>query len=419
VQILYIPALAAFGVLILTVAWLPRVIERLPVSLPMICVAAGWVLFSVAPAPIHLDLAAGVPIIEHGSELIVLVALMGAGLKLDRPVGLKAWGLTWRLLGVAMPLTILGVALAGYAVVGLAPAAALLLGAALAPTDPVLASDVQVGPPKSGEVDDVRFSLTSEAGLNDALAFPFVNLAIALALAAGAAPDWAEWLRVDVAWKLAAGLGVGWLSGWLLGRVTFGLPDRAKLSATGDGFVALGGMLLAYGAAELIQGYGFLSVFVASVTLRAAEPEHDFHLKMHDFMDQLERLLTMFALVLFGGALAGGLLRGLTPPEAAAALLLLFAVRPLSGFLAMMGSGRPALERRLIAFFGIRGIGTVYYLTHAFGAADFPEAPVLWRLCGLIILLSVLLHGTTATPMMRRLDAEALRRRRRVEIDGA
>ena len=107
---------------------------------------------------------------------------MGAGLKLDRPVSWRGWESSWRLLGIAMPLTIAGIAFLGWTILGLGIGAALLLGAVLAPTDPVLASDIQVGPPQSGKEDEVRFALTSEAGLNDGAAFPFVYLAIAIAL---------------------------------------------------------------------------------------------------------------------------------------------------------------------------------------------------------------------------------------------
>jgi NhaP-type Na+/H+ or K+/H+ antiporter len=126
-------------------------------------------------------------IIGLSPTLYVAAALMGAGLKLDRAFSWRKWGVTWRLLAVTMPLSIAAITLIGGLGLGLSWVAALLLGASLAPTDPVLAADVQVGPPKSGEEDEVRFGLTSEAGLNDGLAFPFVNLAIALGVAFGAA----------------------------------------------------------------------------------------------------------------------------------------------------------------------------------------------------------------------------------------
>ena len=177
----YIVLLAGTGALILLVAWLPMALKELPLSLPMFCVAFGFAAFGLSagdtPHPLHYP-----AVTERLTELVVIVALTSAGLKLDRPLAWRSWILTWRLLGLAMPLSIAGIALVAYWLLGLGPASALLLGAALAPTDPVLAADVQVGPPRSGEEDEVRFTLTAEAGLNDGLAFPFVNLAIALSL---------------------------------------------------------------------------------------------------------------------------------------------------------------------------------------------------------------------------------------------
>jgi NhaP-type Na+/H+ or K+/H+ antiporter len=152
---------------------------------------------------------------------------MGAGLKLDRPLSWHGWASTWRLLGIAMPLTILGIALLGWTILGLGIAAAVLLGAALAPTDPVLASDIQVGPPQSGKEDEVRFALTSEAGLNDGAAFPFVYLAIVIALSqVSGEPFLARWLLVDVIWRIAVGVSIGWLGGKIMGYVTFRLPRK-------------------------------------------------------------------------------------------------------------------------------------------------------------------------------------------------
>jgi NhaP-type Na+/H+ or K+/H+ antiporter len=331
---------------------------------------------------------------------------MGAGLKIDRPFALRRWRLTWRLLGIAMPLTILSLTLLGQVLLGLGLATALLLGAALAPTDPVLASDVQVGPPGEGLEDEVRFALTSEAGLNDGLAFPFVLLAIALALAAETDKPWfADWLRVAVVWKIAAGIGVGYAVGRVLGWLTFHLPNRAKISRTGDGFVALGITCLAYGAAELAHGYGFLSVFVAALALRAAERGSKYHQKLHDFAEELERLLMMVLLVAFGGAMAaGGLFRALTFEAAVFALMAILLVRPLSGWIGLLGSGRPRTERAVISFFGIRGLGSVYYLAYALGRAPFEAPDLVWSTLGLTILLSIVLHGISVTPVMRWLD---------------
>jgi NhaP-type Na+/H+ or K+/H+ antiporter len=178
----YIVFLACLGLIILAVSWLPLLLRDLPLSLPILCVAFGFVAFSLPGVSAAVDPLDQPVITERVCELVVIIALLGAGLKIDRRVGWRRWATTWRLLAVAMPLSILGIAFLGWWLVELSAAAAVLLGAVLAPTDPVLASDVQVGPPGSGEEDEVRFSLTSEAGLNDGLAFPFVSLAVAMAV---------------------------------------------------------------------------------------------------------------------------------------------------------------------------------------------------------------------------------------------
>jgi len=178
----YIQILTGLGAIILMTAWIPMVLRKMPLSLPIFCVAVGAALFTMPPLrPFAVHPLQYPILVERLSEFVVVVALMGAGLKIDRLVGLHRWVLTWRLLAIAMPITILLVAALASSLLGLGLAAALLLGSSLAPTDPVLASDVQVGAPGEVEEDEARFALTSEAGLNDGLAFPFVNLAIALA----------------------------------------------------------------------------------------------------------------------------------------------------------------------------------------------------------------------------------------------
>lgn len=413
----YTVALLCLGFLILLVAWLPMVLKELPLSLPIFCVAFGFFIFLVpgleAPDPLKYPEAA-----ERLTELIVIVALMGAGLKLDRPLGWRSWKVTWLLLGVTMPLSILAIGLIGWGVLGLPVAAATLLGAALAPTDPVLASDVQVGPPQSGQEDEIRFSLTSEAGLNDGLGFPFTNLAVAMALYSPVPGAWTlEWLAVDVVWKLAAGIGMGWLIGKVLGIAAFRLPNRAKLSRTGDGFVSLGITLIAYGLTELVHGYGFLAVFVAAVSLRHEERNHKYHEKLHDFIEQMERLLMMLLLVLFGGALAHGLLVPLGWTDVLAALLILFAVRPLAGLVGLWGVPMPLGEKLAIGFFGIRGMGSFYYLAFALNAAHFGVPNQLWALIGFVVLVSIVVHGTTVTPVMRMLDRARDRAERRGVVE--
>ncbi len=419
----YVLILVGAGLLILLVAWLPMLLRELPLSLPICCVLIGFAVFSWVvtpsdqPHPLRYPVAA-----ERLTEMLVIVALMGSGLKLDRPLSRRTWRLTWRLLGVAMPLCIAAVALLGWGGMGLSIGAAVLLGAALAPTDPVLASDIQVGPPMSGEEDEVRFCLTSEAGLNDGLAFPFTNLALAIAIHTGVADpvrilgeegelpagawDWFwRWLSIDLAWKLLAGVGVGWIVGKGLGHLTFRLPNRARLSRTGDGFLALAMTFLSYGLTELVHGYGFLAVFVTAIAFRQAERFHSYHERLHDFAEQTERLFMMVVLVLFGGAIAEGLLSPLTWEAALVGVVFLVVVRPVATFIAFHRTGHPVYETAVIGFFGIRGVGSMYYLAYAFNEAEwFAEVGTLWAMVGFVVLVSIVVHGCTVTPTMRLLD---------------
>lgn len=405
----YVVVLAGFGVIVLLTAWLPMLMKELPLSLPMACVGLGAAVFAIPGLPGITPHPSDAPALtERLVELVVIVALMGAGLKLDRPVFTLAARPVWQLLAFAMPLTIAALAALGVGLLGLALPAALLLAASLAPTDPVLASDVQVGPPGGGAEDEVRFTLTAEAGLNDGLAFPFVYLAIGLSTAAagGTFAVLGEWVAIAVAWKIAAGAAIGWAVGRGLGWITFRLPNRARLSRTGDGFVALGITAVSYGLAEMANGYGFIAVFVAALTFRSVERDHHYHGKLHEFMEQLERLLMMILLVLFGGAISdGGLFAALDWQGVAFALLAVFLVRPLAGWVSLAGALPTRSERAVVAFFGIRGLGSAYYLAYGLVHGDFlAEAEPLWAALGLVVLISVVLHGATVTPVMGWLD---------------
>ena len=401
----YLVLLGGLGMLILSIGWLPALVRGFPLSLPIVCVLLGFGLFSIPATGPDPNLIEHPHLAERLTELTVIVALMGAGLKLNRPLGWRLWATTWRLLALAMPLSIAAIALLGSSLLGLTAASALLLGAALAPTDPVLASSVQVGPPQEPEEDEVRFALTSEAGLNDGLAFPFVHLAIAVALHGTGLGAWTwEWLAIAVLWKIAAGVGVGLLVGQALGYVIFHYVERSSSPETGDALVVFGITLLAYCVAELAYAYGFLAVFVTALTLRRQERSHHYRARLHEFSEQLERLFMMVLLVLFGGALAGGLLAPLTWGAAAVGLLCLLAVRPLAGLIALAGSGLRFDERSAISFFGIRGVGSIYYLAYGYNTEAFGELDLVFALVGFVVFASILLHGITATPVMGWLD---------------
>ncbi len=403
----YILWLTGAGVLIALVAWLPLALRRLPLSLPIICIAIGAGIFllpavSLRPMPLSFP-----KLTERFTELVVIIALMGAGLKLDRLFSWRRWAVTWRLLAITMPISIAAITLIGGWGLGLSWTAALLLGACLAPTDPVLASDVQVGPPKSGEEDEVRFGLTSEAGLNDGLAFPFVNLAIALALASSSGGPWArDWLLHDVLWEIGAGIGGGWLIGKLFGWLTFHVPAESKLAQTGDGLIAIAATFVSYGVTEIFDCYGFLAVFITALTLRRSHRDHEFQREMHDITEQVERIAMMALLLLFGGALVSGLLVPLRWQDLLAAVVIILLVRPAAGLIGLTNFPADRSEKLTLAFFGIRGVGSFYYLAYALNHADFAEAERLWAIVGLVALLSILLHGLTVTPVMRSIDRQ-------------
>lgn len=413
---------AAAGAAVFAAAVLPRILKRAPISMPMVFLAAGALAFGlldVLPTP---DPVQHQQFTMHLTEVCVIVSLMGAGLALDRPMGLRRWATTWRMIGVAMPLCIIALTLLGLWLLGLGLAGALLLASALAPTDPVLAAEVQVGEPadeeeKMGQEDEIRFGLTSEAGLNDGLAFPFVYLAIALSLAGYSSGAWfPEWVAIDVLWRIGVGVLMGWATGKLLATVFFSSRLKAaRLAEHAEGFVALAATFLAYGTAEMLEGYGFIAVFICAATIRAAERTHGYHQVLHGYIKQVERLMTVIVLVLFGGAIARGLFAGIGWPDVIVALAFLLLVRPLSGWIALSGGKTGPWERTALAFFGIRGIGSFYYLAYALEAGAFVgQAERLWAVLGLVVAMSVVLHGATASPLINRLDKlrrhEAFRR---------
>jgi NhaP-type Na+/H+ or K+/H+ antiporter len=455
------------GIALLLAAVLPGLLERYAVSAAIVLLVVGLVI-GLLPVPRGLDLdplSIG-PQIERITELAVLVALMGVGLAIDRPLRLSdraswaRWSPTWRLLAIGMPITIGGVALLGWGL-GLAPAAALLLGAVLAPTDPVLAGDVQVGGPRVGpaepkvegddesahgaerttdpehtthpadttvseeeaesvdEEDEVRFALTSEAGLNDGLAFPFVGAA--LLLAAGTATSlgsWVGWLTWDLVGKIVIAVVIGALLGGVLGRVAFrSRQPTLRLAEQGEPLLAIAALVLAYGLVQVAHGYGFLGVFACGLTLRAAERGHEYHRSMHDVVQRLERLLTLIILLLLGMGVTNGLLRSLDWRGVLVALALVFLIRPAAGVVSLrlrprspdLPGGLARKEALAAAFFGVRGVGSLYYLAYAAGQEYFPEERWLWSTVAFAIVLSVVVHGVLATPVMNYLERRRAR----------
>jgi len=416
----------ALGVALFLAVIVPPVLRRFHVNAPIVLVTLGLVL-GVLPGfrDADLDPVSHPTALTHITEFTVLVSLMGVGLALDRPLSLRdvgswrTWSPTWRLLGVAMPLSIAGVALFAWGPMGVAAPAALLLGAALSPTDPVLASDVQVGGPNEGEGgpgtdleeseevdedDEVRFALTIEAGLNDGLAFPFVHAAVMLATLGGFAGWGARWVAWELVGKVVIGVLVGILAGWAVARLAFtARTEELRFAATGEPIVAVAALLATYGVSEVVGGYGFLAVFACAMAIRSFERQHSYHHDMHQVIERLERLLTLVVLLLLGMALTNGLLAHLDWRGVAISLFLLLVLRPLVGMLSFAGhphqSGPRDFDRReriVAAFYGVRGVGSLFYLSYAAAHAEFVEIRWLWSVVAFTVVLSVYLHGFTA-----------------------
>lgn len=399
--------LAGFGAAIILAYWLPRFVSGREPAVSALLIGSGWLVFGLLPGmPEALSPAASPRAWEVVSEICVVVGLFGVGLRIDKVSALSHWTPTIRLLAIAMPLTIVGVAILGSALAGMTLAGALLLGAVLAPTDPVLASDVQVGRPTEGGEHPVRFTLTTEAGLNDGLAFPFVHLALTIAVAGAVSPDLlSEWALRDVAYRIAAGLAGGLGVGWLLGKILFAIPRENALAKTEAGVVALAGVFVAYGVTELAEGYGFIAAFVSGVTLRRAESAHEFHVRLHAFSENIEHALTAALLIALGAALPA-LLPHLTPAGLAVALGLIFVIRPVAGWSSLLGGRLRGGERLVVAAYGVRGVGSIYYLSYAGSHVELRNEAELWAITAIVILVSTVVHGFSAALVVERVTRE-------------
>lgn len=266
----------------------------------------------------------------------------------------------------------------------------------MSPTDPVLAGEVQVGRPSEGGEHPVRFALTTEAGLNDGLAFPFVHLGILIAGASALTTGlFVEWALRDVIYRVIVGMAGGAAVGWLLGKSLFAWPKGNALSRTQTGVVAFAGVIFAYGLTEIIEGYGFIAAFVAGLVLRRQESDNEFHARLHDFSESLEHTLTALILVALGAALPS-LWPYLGWPEVIIGLSLIFVIRPVAAWLALAGLGLKWRPRAVISFYGVRGIGSIYYLAYAGHHVELVNEGALWAIVAFTIVLSTTIHGLTA-----------------------
>ena len=416
----------AVGAVLVLMALAGSVLKRLPLSSAMFYMAVGLALGPGGLALLRVDVIDNAALLERITEVAVIISLFSAGLKLRLPLRDRAWRPTIRLASIGMVATVACLALAGMFILGLSPGAAVLLGAVLAPTDPVLASDVQVE--HAHDREQVRFSLTGEAGLNDGTAFPFVMLGLGMLGLHELGMSWWRWFAIDMVWAVGAGLAIGTACGTLIGRLVIYLRREHREAVGLDDFLALGLIALSYGGALLIHSYGFLAVFAAGLALRRIERHHsgdaappDVQAAAHateddathpekapavmaeavlGFNEQLERLGEVAIVLVIGAALA---LVEWTAASALFAAALFLLVRPLATFVSLAGTHTSLGQRTVIAWFGVRGVGSIYYLTYAIahGVPD-GEAQALANTTLLVIAASVVIHGISVTPLMRR-----------------
>ena len=396
--------IAFLGFAFLGVALLPAYLKNSYLTLPIVYIGLGFLLSYIwknfpAIDPVKKNL-----LIEKITEITVILSLMGAGIKISQSLKWKIWRPTIRLLLVAMPLFIGLIAILSNVYLGFSLGAAILLGAVLAPTDPVLAGDVQVSSPKSKKKDNkVRFVLTSEAGLNDGLAFPFVYLAGFIVMEGFSSKLLFDWFTYEFLYKIIIGIIVGLVCGKLIGFLLFNTKTKFDYQ---DGFVAIAITFLTYGLSEIVHGYGFIAVFVAAYFFRKSEANHEYHKQLHDFTEQIEKLLVCILLILFGILLQQGLLNYLTFSAAVIGVVIILILRPLISFLSLWKSGLNNKEKWTISILGIKGIGSFYYLAFALHNFTFEslDTRMIWSLVGFVILISVILHGIAAPIMMAKHD---------------
>ena len=399
--------LVTAGFAIIVSYWSPRFISGREPAASALLVLTGFGVFAWVPGmPRAINPIDSPRIWEMAAELCVILGLFGTGLRIDRLGGRALWRPTLRLLVVAMPVTIGALAVVGWQAAGMTLAGALLLGAVLSPTDPVLAGEVQVGRPSKGGEHPVRFALTTEASLNDGLAFPFVHLGILVATAGALTTGlFVEWALRDVLYRILVGAAGGAAVGWVLGKSLFDWPRGNALSETQTGLVAFAGVIFAYGLTELAEGYGFIAAFVSGLVLRRQESDNDFHERLHDFSESLEHTLTAIILVALGAALPS-----LWPffgwTEAVIGLSLVFVIRPVAAWIALSSMDLGWRARAVIAFYGVRGIGSIYYLSYAGHHIELINNGALWAIVAFTIVTSTAIHGLTAGIAVQRVTEE-------------
>ncbi|MEP0850480.1 MULTISPECIES: cation:proton antiporter [Cyanophyceae] len=394
---IYILDLLVIGLLLLMVTLGSGWIARLPLSYAIIYLIVGILLGPYGTKLVQIRPDA--EFLERLAEFVVIVSVFSCGLKMNRPLNLWSWNITARLIGLLMPISIFAIAAVGHWLLGMAWGPAILLGGILAPTDPVLASEVQME--NMDDRDELRFGLTSEGGLNDALAFPFVYFGIH-SLKDNNWENWfKEWVVVDLLWAIAAAIVMGIVVAKSVGWIDKRLQKFRPVDNLMEDFVALSTILLTYSFTEVVNGYGFLAVFVAGVVVQRTYEDSEKQKSRFEFTEQIEKLLEVATILILGTILRYAPMREYAGQGILVALLLLFAIRPLGIWISLLGRNFGPATSSLFGWFGIRGVGSLYYLSYAFGEGlkDKLGEQIAW-ITYIVIVISVLLHGISATPLM-------------------
>jgi sodium/hydrogen antiporter len=405
------------GVLLVVIALLGRILDRLPVSPAMIYLVVGFALGPAVFGALELHPLRELVMLESITEVAVLIALFTVGIKLRVPIGDWRWSLPLRLATVSMLVTIAGVAVIAVWLLGFGWGLALVLGATLAPTDPVLASDVQLRGPD--DRDALRFGLTGEGGLNDGTAFPFVLLGLGLMGLHDLGTNGWRWLTIDLIWGTVGGLGIGFTIGHLLARGVRALRAWREELVHFDEFLLLGTIALSYGVALAAHSLGFLAVFAAALALRRADDIHADSRRTTDkspltpsmlgVNEQLERIVEVAIVLLVGAMISTGYW---STAGLMVGAILFVVIRPLSVWLGVLGMPRTQAPRRLLGWFGIRGIGSVYYAVYVVShEIDYRVAEQLLSCVFTVIAASIVVHGISAAPLMEVYQARMARRR--------
>ena len=415
------------GVLLIAMTMGGSFIARLPLSAAMLYLAVGYGIGPAGLGLVTLHPVHDAALLERLTETAVLISLFTVGFKLELPLSDARWRIPIRLASVSMWITMAAIAALGVLALDLSWGAAVLLAAILAPTDPVLASDVQVANP--GDRDRLRFGLTGEGGLNDGTAFPFVMLGLGLLALHDLGAGWWRWFALDMVWAIAGGFAIGSVLSMLVGRAVLYLRTRHREALGADEFIAFGLIALAYGVALLCHANGFLAVFAAGVALRRIDARPAAHvnvtlslsaptttpardpdterpadapahmmLGVQRFNSQLERFAEV-GIVLTLGTLLGAI--ELRRDMLWFVPVLFLIIRPLAVYAGLIGTNVPRRARGLMAWFGIRGIGSIYYLMYAITHGIEPAlAEQLLSITAAVVVTSIVAHGISVTPLM-------------------